>query len=170
MSCSKKLLNPRSEHPLIYSRSVKSPGFPCHSAGKESACNAEDLILIPGLGSSSGEGKSYLLQYSSLENSMDCIVHGVTKSQTWLSDFHVHISVRSPGATWVCNWHQKKWRVVLWDWALYPWNLQVDRVRTEMNFRTPSWCPQNCLVVCGGGTCSHTLELDPEPKIAALAN
>ena len=51
-------------------------------AGKESACNAGDLGLIPGLGRSPGEGKGYPLQYSGLGNSMDCIVHGVTKSQT----------------------------------------------------------------------------------------
>ena len=65
-------------------------GFPCGSAGKESTCNVEDLGLIPGLGRSPGEGKGYPLQYSGLENSMDCIVHGVTKSQTRLSDFHFH--------------------------------------------------------------------------------
>ena len=47
-----------------------------------------DLCLIPGLGRSSGEGKGYPLHYSGLENSMDCIVHGVTKSWTQLSDFH----------------------------------------------------------------------------------
>ena len=46
-------------------------GFPCGSAGKESACNAGDLGLIPGLGRSPGEGKGYPLQYSGLENSMD---------------------------------------------------------------------------------------------------
>ena len=61
-------------------------GFLYGSAGKESACNVGDLGLIPGLGRSPGEGKGYSLQYSGLENSMDCIVHGVTKSQTWLSD------------------------------------------------------------------------------------
>ena len=49
---------------------------------KESACNVRDLGLIPGLGRSPGEGKGYPLQYSGLENSMDCIVHGVTKSRT----------------------------------------------------------------------------------------
>ena len=65
-------------------------GFPCGSACKESACNARDLDLIPGLGRSPGEGKGYLLQYSGLENSMDFIVHGVSKSQTQLSDFHFH--------------------------------------------------------------------------------
>ena len=49
------------------------------SAGKESTCNAGDLASIPGLGRSPGEGKAYPLQCSGLENSMDCIVHGVTK-------------------------------------------------------------------------------------------
>ena len=63
-------------------------GFPCGSAGKESTCNVVCLRLIPGLGRSPGEGKVYPLQFSGLENSMDCIVHVVTKSQTWLSDFH----------------------------------------------------------------------------------
>ena len=58
------------------------------SVNKESACNAGDLALIPGLGRSPGEGKGYPLQYSGLENSMDCIVHGVANSRTRLSDFH----------------------------------------------------------------------------------
>ena len=57
-------------------------------AGKESACNAGALGSIPGLGRSPGEGNDYPLQYSGLENSMDCIVHGVVKSQTQLSNFH----------------------------------------------------------------------------------
>ena len=63
-------------------------GFLDSSAGKESACNAGDPILIPGLGRSPGERTCYPLQYSGLENSMDCIVHGVAKSQTQLSDFY----------------------------------------------------------------------------------
>ena len=66
-------------------------GFPCGSAGKESACNAGDLGSIPGLGRSTGEGKGYPLQYSGLENSMDYIVHGVAKSRTQLRDFHFHV-------------------------------------------------------------------------------
>ena len=45
-----------------------------------------DLGLIPGLGRSPGEGKGYPLLYSGLENFMDCIVHGVAKSQTRLSE------------------------------------------------------------------------------------
>ena len=68
-------------------------GFPGGSAGKESACNAGDLGSIPGLGRSPGEGKGYPLQYSGLENSMDCIVLGVAKSQTPMSNFHFHIEL-----------------------------------------------------------------------------
>ena len=64
--------------------------FPGGSAGKESACNMGDLGSIHGLGRSPGEGNDYPLQYSGLENSMDYIVHGVTKSRTRLSDFHFH--------------------------------------------------------------------------------
>ena len=48
-------------------------GFPCGSAGKESACTAGYLGSIPGLGRSPGEGKGYPLQYSGLENFMDCM-------------------------------------------------------------------------------------------------
>ena len=54
------------------------------SVGKASAYNVGDLGSIPGLGRSPGEGNGYPLQ----ENSMDSIVHGVTKSQTQLNDFH----------------------------------------------------------------------------------
>ena len=59
-----------------------SKGFPCGSAGKESACNAGDLGSIPGLGRSPEEEKGYPLQYSGLENSMDHILHKVVKSWT----------------------------------------------------------------------------------------
>ena len=62
--------------------------FPSGSAGKESACNVGDLGSIPELGRSPGEGNSYPLRYSGLENSVDCIVHEVAKSRTGLSDFH----------------------------------------------------------------------------------
>jgi len=51
-----------------------------------------DLGSTPGLGRSPGEGKGYTFQYSGLENSMDYIVHGVTKSQTRLNKFHFHFS------------------------------------------------------------------------------
>ena len=67
------------------------------SAGKESACNAGDLGSIPGLGRSLGEGKSYPLQYSGLQNSMDCTVHGVTKSWTRLSNLHLTFNYKNSG-------------------------------------------------------------------------
>ena len=90
-------------------------GFPGGSAGKESTCNVGDLGSIPGLGRSPEEGNSYPFQYSGLENSMDCIVHGVAMSQTWLSDFHFRETRdygRSCQATlWYCycdSWGRKE--------------------------------------------------------------
>ena len=63
---------------------IKEGGFPCSSVGKESAYNAGDPGLIPGLGRSHGEGNGNPLQYSCLDNPMDCslpgsFVHGVTR-------------------------------------------------------------------------------------------
>ena len=85
-------------------RSTFSNGFSGSSAGKESACNAGALGLVPGLGRSLGEGIVYPLWYSGLENAMDrgvrqAPVHGVTKSRTQLSDFHslyVRVSWQKP--------------------------------------------------------------------------
>ena len=74
-----------------YSSAQHVKDIACGSAGKESACNVGDLALIPGLGRSPGGGNRYPLQYSGLENSMDCIAHGVAKSQTQLSDFHFQV-------------------------------------------------------------------------------
>ena len=81
--------------------SCPSPGimiwffcFPGGSAGKESTCSVGDLGLIPELGRSSGEGNGYPLQYAGLENSVDCIIHGVLRSRTLLSDFHFHCHQR----------------------------------------------------------------------------
>ena len=82
------------------------------STGKESACNVGDPGSMPGSGRSAGpgtgyprqyswaslvrspgEGNGYPLQYSGLENSMHCVVHGVAKSWTGLSDFHFHCTL-----------------------------------------------------------------------------
>jgi len=57
-------------------------GFPDSSVGKEYACSAGDPGSIPVLGRSPGEGKGYPIQFSGLENSIDCIVQGVTKRHT----------------------------------------------------------------------------------------
>ena len=69
----------------------KNMGFPSGSDGKESSCNMEDLGSIPVLGRSPGGGHGNPLQHSCLENPMDrgawrATAHGVTKSQTRLSD------------------------------------------------------------------------------------
>ena len=71
----------------FYNTSIHLLGFPCDSVGKEFAYNAGDLGSIPGL----GEGNGYPLQYSVLGNPTDSIVHGIAKSQTRLSDFHIII-------------------------------------------------------------------------------
>ena len=90
---------------------LNPPGFPGGSAGKESACNAGDLGLIPGLGRSPEEGKGYPLQYSGLENSMDCVDHGVPKSRTRLSDFHFHfqkeMATHSSILAWRIPWTEE---------------------------------------------------------------
>ena len=66
------------------------------AAGKESACNAGDLGAIPGLGRFPGEGKGYPLQYSGLENSMDCISPWGRKEDLATFTFLV--------AEWKVNW------------------------------------------------------------------
>ena len=68
-------------------------GFPGGPAGEESACNAGDLGSISGLGTSPGEENGYLLQHSGLENSMDCIVQGVTTERLSLH----FLSLAPPG-------------------------------------------------------------------------
>ena len=81
-------------------------GFPDSSVGKESACSAGDLGLIPGSGRSARKGIGYPLKYSGLENSMDCIVHGVTMSQTPLSNFNFNVGFEvkvSQSCPTLCN-------------------------------------------------------------------
>ena len=70
--------------------------FFCGSAGKESTCNVGNLGSITGLGRSPREGKGYPLQYSGLENTIDWIVHGVTKSWIQLSNFHFQRRIHKP--------------------------------------------------------------------------
>ena len=83
--------------PILHGASHPSWGFPGDSDGKESACNAGDPVPSLGSGRFPGEGIVYPLQYPCLENPMDrgtrrTTVHGVTKSQTQLSNWHFHIS------------------------------------------------------------------------------
>ena len=75
--------DPKDVGNLISGSSAFS-GFPDSSVDKESACNVGDLGSSPGLGRSPGQGKGYPLQYSGLENSMDCSVR--TEEYFFLSD------------------------------------------------------------------------------------
>ena len=87
-------------HCWFGSRHPDNVGFPDMSVGKESVCSAGDPSSIAGLEISPGEGKGYPLQYAGLENSRDCIVHGVAKSWTWLSNFHFHHNKVNIDITW----------------------------------------------------------------------
>ena len=87
-----------------------------------------DLGSIPGLERSPGEGKGYPLQYSGLKNSMDCIGHGVTKSQTQLSDFHFRTASESQKLSWI----------------------QVNIFGENSNYRDIILCLLKHLIICRG--------------------
>ena len=98
-------------------------GFPHGSAGKESTCNAKDPVSIP------GEGKGYPLQYSGPENSMDCIVHGVAKSWTQLSDFHF---TSGKNSAYLCRRQKRR--------GLNPW---VGNISWRRKWQpAPVFCPE----------------------------
>ena len=102
------------------SRLAKGLGFPLSSAGKESACNAGDPGSVLGSGRSPGEGKGHPLQYSGLENSMDCILRGVTKSRTRLSNLQLHSCPRER-----LSLHPlpQKWLTSCGAWVSLPLNM-----------------------------------------------
>ena len=111
-------------HPL-FTPSIPSMGFTDSSVGKEPTCNAGGPGSIPGLGKSPGEGKAYPLQCSGLENSMDCIVHGVAKSWTQLSNFHFHCSQhtivqlwKNPNSQFLLETKRKEWTIHSKFWFL----------------------------------------------------
>ena len=131
-----------------------------------------DLGLIPGLGRSPGEGKGYPLPYSGLENSMDCIVHGVAKCRTRLSNFHFHFPWWLNGEESTCQckrlgfnpWVRKilrrrKWQPTLVFWpgefhGLYsPWGCKVlDTTERLFHFHSRL----NGLGKTGGGRSRRT--------------
>ena len=119
-------------------------GFPCGLASKESACNVGDLGSIHGLGRSPGEGKGYPLQYSGLENSMDCIVNEVAKSWTWLSNYHslTHRIMWGPGL-WIDGegWCGLISAPILW--------LKVKQCWTTISaLELPACCQDLCCYLC----------------------
>ena len=96
--CKEKALTSLSEPPslALFALDLPVSCFPCGSAGKESAYNVGDLGSVPRLGRSSGEGNGYPLQYSGLENSMECIVHGVRVGHDWVTfTFQLYESMHS---------------------------------------------------------------------------
>ena len=103
--------------------------FPCGSAGKESACNAGDLYSISGLGGCPGEGKGCPLQYSGLENPMHCVVHGVTKSRTLLSDFHLLLQLTVPFTGIFSSEDQSQLSVTTVFWEVASSNLKWSQAR-----------------------------------------
>ena len=130
--------------------------------GKESACYAGDTGSIPGLGRSSGWGHGSPLRYSCLDNSMDrgawqAIVHGVTKSQTWLKWLSIHIQILKE--SWVgCVYSVKK-----------AWGMEVHCIKKKEVGFTYSW------LFLGGkyendGTESGEMlvEVDPKKKVFCM--
>ena len=100
-----------------------------------------DLDLIPGLGRSPGEGKGYPLQYSGLENSIECRVHGVPKSGTQLSDFHFHFQ------RYKIQWpsHHKEQRKQRWNRSEVVRKGAMEQVMFQLSFE--EWIG----VLWGGG-------------------
>ena len=109
--------------------------------------------LIPGLGRSPGEGIGYPLQYSGLENSMDWIVHGATKSRTWLSNFHLSSLLEMH--TWsVSN---------LEDCCKYSFSFNFFFLNfIWLGLCCSTWDPQSLL--CHAGSISLTRERTPPPS------
>ena len=120
--------------------------FPCGSAGKESACNAGDLGLIPGFGRSP---QGYPLQYSGLENAMDCIVHRVTRSRILTERFSLSIMQNQKHCK--CSF---KYQVNGMRWLFYlPWqgteyNLKHSLINKGSHYYFPlgfSFCFSNLI-------------------------
>ena len=118
----------RHMHKKQHDNSLKK-GFPGKSAGKGFAFNVGDLGSISGLVRSPGEGNGYQFQYSDLENSMDYIVYGVTKSWTWLSNFHFQKD------------DSYFFKSLFFNWRIIPLQGCVAFCSTTMWFRHKYICP-----------------------------
>ena len=106
--------------------------------------------MIPGLGRFPGEGNSCPLQYSGLENSMGCIVHGVAKSGTRLSDFHFHFSRRCTTAEFAGRINKE---------SHYSWWFVLCQVNNSGALRSPLF---------GSALRSFAASLDILPGVSTL--
>ena len=111
-------------------------GFSHGSADNESACNAGDLSSIPRLGRSPGEGKGYPLQYSGLENSMDCVVHGLQRvGHDWAIFTYTYKELRShKPCSEAIKEKEKKWN----RWT--HWSTQTMKVHSGKNRQPREFC------------------------------
>ena len=120
------------------------------SASKEPTYNVGDLRSIPRLGRSPGEENGYPLQYSGLENSMGCVVHGVAKSGTRLSDFHFHFSRRCSTAEFAGRINKE---------SHYSWWFVLCQVNNSGSLRSPLF---------GSALRSFAASLDILPGVSTL--
>ena len=127
-------------HVLSWGTHSSILGLPCGSAGKQSTCNVGDLGSIPGLGRFPGEGNGYPLHYYSLENSMDCIVHGVAKSWTWLGNFHFHMIA-------VFELTHTLFPLLLWDCESYEGGTNWNRTKV-LTLQKNSPAPHHIALTC----------------------
>ena len=105
---------------------------------------AKNVVLTPTL---SGGGNGNPLQYSGLENSMDCIIHGVARSQTGLGDFHFHFnspdpSLPLPHCLYCCNFHSVQFSLSVMSNSLQPHESQ--HARPPCPSPTPRVYPNSC--------------------------
>ena len=158
----------------FFNYSLKTKKFPDSSVGKESACNAGDPGSIPGARRSTGERKGYPLQCSGLENFKNYTDHGVTKSQTQLSNLHFHIQVESypSSATYIGSmgfpsFSEKKPKFLEWPMRPYMvwfWNqhalLAISLPLTPLQ---PHW-PLRCFSNTSDGLWGHLHILSALPR------
>ena len=82
-------------------------GFPCGSAGIESACNEGRPGFNTWVGKIPWRREGLSTPFSGLENSMDCIVHGIAKCQAWQGNFHFTIVTEQPLKKWLQSSNKK---------------------------------------------------------------
>ena len=120
------------------------------------------LGFDPWVGRSPGEGKGHPLQYSGLENSKDCIVHGVTKSWIWLSDFHFTFFTLTwkkwylTVITWRLGLHSRPLRLSCMGWKLWLYNQGVPKLSWVMRKVIQSVLSCSKSWVTRTHACTHT--------------